>query len=84
MNEIFTAKENKAKFCMPLGMNSARDLEVILKKDHDQKMEQKRKKKMKSQLNSKEMHKMFINCAKKRFPTDPRQHGKFTEIAQRM
>jgi len=27
---------------------------------------------------------MLIDCAKKRFPTDPRQHGKFTEIAQRI
>ncbi len=44
----------------------------------------KKKKHQKPVLNSKQIHKLMQECAKKRFPTDPRQHGKFTEIAQRM
>ena len=44
VNEIFNAQANKAKFCMPLGMNSARDLEVVLQKDHEQQQEKKKKK----------------------------------------
>ena len=35
-------------------------------------------------LNSKQIHAMLVECAKKRFPTDPRQHGKFTDIATRI
>ena len=53
------------------------------KKEQQQELRQK-KKKQKQQLNSKQMHKMMQDAAKKRFPNDPRQHSKFTEIAMRM
>ena len=28
VNEVFNSQTNKAKFCMPLGLNSAREIEV--------------------------------------------------------
>ena len=56
-----------------------------IEKEKEIKQESAKKKKLaKAQLNSKQMTKLFQECAKKRFPTDPRQHGKFCEIAQRM
>ena len=67
---------------MPLGLESAREIEVLIDKEKQQRLEQKNKKKVqKPQLNSKQLHKIMVECAKRRFPTDPRQHGKFTEIA---
>ena len=70
---------------MPLSLPSARELEDIVKKEKEQQQElRQKKKKQKQQLNSKQMHKMMQDAAKKRFPNDPRQHGKFTEIAMRM
>ena len=36
-NEVFSNEENRDKFCMPLGLNSARDLEVCLQKEKDRK-----------------------------------------------
>jgi len=82
VGEIYGASKNAAKFCLPLGFTSARELEVVVQKEKEHKEEQKKKKKsQKPQLNSKQIHKILVECAKKRFPTDPRQHGKFTEIA---
>lgn len=85
VNDIFSDTKNRAKFCMPLTLPSAREIEVILNKQKTLKEEQKKKRKaQKPQLNSKQMTKLFQECSKRRFPTDPRQHGKFVEIAQRM
>lgn len=59
VNEVFSATENKAKFCMPLGLNSAREIEKCIKKDRDEKNEQKNKRKkmqLKPVLNSKQIH----------------------------
>ena len=30
VNEVFSSSQNKAKFCMPLGLNSAREIEVCI------------------------------------------------------
>ena len=30
VNEVFSATENRAKFCLPLGLNSAREIEKCL------------------------------------------------------
>jgi len=84
VHEIFASERNKSKFCMPLGQASARELEVQVQKEKERLEESKKKKAQKVQLNSKQLQKLMLECAKKRFPTDPRQHGKFTEIAQRM
>ena len=35
VNEVFSATENKAKFCMPLGLISAREIETCLKKERE-------------------------------------------------
>ena len=35
-------------------------------------------------MNSKQIHAKLVECAKKRFPTDPRQHSKFTDVATRI
>ena len=70
---------------MPLTLPSAREIETIIAKEKDRKDEIKKKKAhQKPQLNSKQMAKLFQECAKRRFPHDTRQHGKFVEISQRM
>lgn len=45
VNEVFNSQTNKAKFCMPLGLNSAREIEVGIQKDQAQKSELNKKKK---------------------------------------
>jgi len=35
-------------------------------------------------LTSKEIHQLLMGCAKKRFPNDNRNHGKFCDVAQKM
>lgn len=73
VGEIYGASKNAAKFCLPLGFTSARELEVVVQKEKEHKEEQKKKKKsQKPQLNSKQIAKILQECAKKRFPTDPR------------
>lgn len=35
-------------------------------------------------LTSKEIHQLLMGCAKKRFPNDNRNHGKFCDVAQKI
>ena len=46
VNEVFTSNHNKAKFCMPLGMASARKLEDQVQKEREQQQQQKMSKKL--------------------------------------
>ena len=39
MNEVYESKSNSNKFCMPLGLNSARELEDTLQKEKEDRLE---------------------------------------------
>ena len=39
VNEVYGAKSNSNKFCMPLGLNSARELEDTLQKGKEDRLE---------------------------------------------
>lgn len=45
VGEIYGASKNAAKFCLPLGFTSARELEVVVQKEKEHKEEQKKKRK---------------------------------------
>ena len=69
---------------MPLGIASARELEVQFEQARLDKLAAKMKNKKKPQLNSKAQHKLIQECAKRRYPNDPRLVSKFTDVATRM
>ena len=39
VNEVYESKSNSNKFCMPLGLNSARELEDTLQKEKEDRLE---------------------------------------------
>jgi len=43
VNDVFTCKQNAAKFCMPLTLQSAREIEVVIQKEKEDKLELMRK-----------------------------------------
>ena len=43
MHEVFTSPKNKAKFSFPMGLASARELELTIKKEKQEKEEQAKK-----------------------------------------
>ena len=45
VNDVFSDKQNRAKFCMPLTLPSAREIEVLLNKQKELKEEMRKKKK---------------------------------------
>ena len=39
VNEVYESKSNSNKFCMPMGLNSARELEDTLQKEKEDRLE---------------------------------------------
>ena len=91
VDETYNCRNNKSKFCLPLGINSARTLEADIKKkkkeqnDHLKSTSAQPKKRQAVQLQSgKEWHNQLVACSKKRFPNDSRNALKFVEAASKL
>ena len=85
VEQTYNCRNNKAKFCLPITINSARTLEREMekvRKEH-QEMIMQNLPKTKSKA-SKDWHNLLVACGKRRFPMDSRNANKFVEVAARM
>lgn len=58
VKEVFGSSKNKSRFCMPLGVESARSLELNLEKEkaHKQEIQTRKQTMQKPVLSSKQIH----------------------------